>query len=420
MHPSDNGISTNKDVERDLAVGSLKEPVISTSNIPEPPSLQAVPFQPPWILWEDRNHASHAISIPEPPIAPLSVPVIPPQQISKERFEDKNNLDYFSSCESSFDITQGASPLLVSCDTTCEVCFEPTSVQLSCCSAYVCEECTYNIIVVNVNDGVTSIPCPSPECDQLLMRDDILKLLNSRNDLGTKDKYERFRLAKSSNDKEKVCPRCSWLTTIGTNKKPRRWKEADIHLTCEKCSLEWCFKCHAPWHTDISCKQFKRGNKDFRKWIVGKDLQGNANCQLCPSCKIPIQQDTGCNFIICSNCNCVFCYRCGCQYYGNRYLRELIGYHSSTLGFGGCKYNYKPNNSIKRVLVRGGYLFSKVSSVLGYPGLLIASGAILLLAGVIIVPVVYVAYKMFMRSITKKVVSQDTKGQLVEETAESE
>jgi len=90
------------------------------------------------------------------------------------------------------------------------------------------------------------------------------------------------------------------------------------------------------------------------------------------------------------------------------------------LGFGGCKYNYKPNNSIKRVLVRGGYLFSKVSSVLGYPGLLIASGAILLLAGVIIVPVVYVAYKMFMRSITKKVVSQDTKGQLVEETAESE
>ena len=42
-------------------------------------------------------------------------------------------------------------------------------------------------------------------------------------------------------------------------------------------------------------------------------------------------------------------------------------------------------------------------------GLLIAGGAILLVAGAVIVPVVYVANKMFMHSITKDIVRLDKK-----------
>ena len=404
----------------DSGVESLADLELASFIVPQPPSVPpAISFRPPlhrWISQEAEKPEHIEVMthvIPTPPAVPPAIPFIPPlhRWISQERFEDHelpypleafsgSSIDSFEiNCNSS-DAFSSSTPVI--CGTTCEVCFEPTSVQLSCCSAYVCEECTYNIIVVNVNDGVTSIPCPSPECDKLLMRDDILKLLNSRNDLGVKDKYERFRLAKSSNDKEKVCPRCSWLTTIGTNKKPRRWKEADIHLTCEKCSLEWCFKCHAPWHTDISCKQFKRGNKDFRKWIAGKDLKGNANGHHCPSCKIPIQRTTGCNHMTCSDCRCEFCYRCGCRYMN---IPGILGDHYSKLGFAGCKHNYEPNNSVKRVSVRGGYLFSKVASVMGNPGLMIAGGAVLLVAGVVVVPV-FISYKVYKHHSARKAVRQ--------------
>ena len=418
--------SNDIDHESDSGVESLADLEIASFIVPQPPSIPpAVPFRPPLHRWISREAEEPGYIevighvIPAPPAVPPAVPFIPPlhRWISRERLEDNNSLhdfpqellyllEAFGTSDYSFEVNCICSnaprhPRVI-CNTTCEVCFEPTPVQLPCCSAYVCDDCTYNIVVVNVNDGVTSIPCPSPECDQLLMRDDILKLLNSRNDLGTKDKYERFRLSKSSNDREKVCPRCSWLTTIGTDKKPRRWKEVDIHITCEKCSLEWCFKCHAPWHTDISCKDFKRGNKDFRKWIAGKDLKGNANGYHCPSCKIPIQRTTGCNHMTCSDCRCEFCYRCGCRYVN---IPGILGDHYSKLGFAGCKHNYEPNNDVKRVSVRGGYLFSKVVTVMGNPGLMIAGGAVLLVAGVVVVPA-FVSYKVYKHHSARKAVRQ--------------
>ena len=291
-------------------------------------------------------------------------------------------------------------PTVVKPTSPCEVCFELTSAKRPCCSVDVCDDCLHQIVVVNVNDGVTSIACPNPECDQLLLRDEIITLLNAKQDLGTKDKYERFRLAKCSSDKEKVCPNCSWLTAIKTDKKARKWKESDIHITCEKCHLEWCFKCHAPWHKDITCKQFRRGNKDFKKWITGKDTKGNANGHHCPSCKIPIQRSTGCNHMTCSDCRCEFCYRCGCRFVN---LPGVLGDHYSTLGFAGCKYNYQPDNNVKRVSVRGGYLFAKVTTVMGNPGLMVAGAGVLIVAGVVVIPI-YGGYKLYKRYSAKKAI----------------
>ena len=282
----------------------------------------------------------------------------------------------------------------------CEVCFELTSVKRPCCSINVCNDCLHQIVVVNVNDGVTSISCPNPECDQLLLHNEIIIVLNAKQDLGTKDKYERFRLAKCSSDKEKVCPNCSWLTTIKTDKKAWKWKELDIRITCEKCNLEWCFRCHAPWHKNITCKQFRRGNKDFKKWITGKDVKGNANGHHCPSCKIPIQRSAGCNHMTCSDCHCEFCYRCGCRFMN---LPGILGDHYSILGFAGCKYNYQPNNNVKRVSVRGGYLFAKVTTVMGNPGLILAGAGVLIVAGVVVIPI-YGGYKLYKHYSAKKAI----------------
>ena len=285
----------------------------------------------------------------------------------------------------------------------CEVCYEMTSVKRPCCSINVCNDCLHQIVVVNVNDGVTSISCPNPECDQLLLRDDILRVLDTKQDLGTKDKYERFRLAKCSSDKEKVCPNCSWLTAIKTDKKVRKWKEPDIRITCEKCNLEWCFKCHAPWHNNRTCKEFQRGNKEFKKWISGTDMKGNANAHHCPSCKIPIQRSDGCSHMICSDCQCEFCYRCGCRFMN---LPGILGNHHSILGFAGCKYNYKPNSNVKRVSVRGSYLFAKMATVMGNPGLMVAGVGVLIVGGVIVIPI-YGGYKLYRHYSAKRAIRQE-------------
>ena len=191
-----------------------------------------------------------------------------------------------------------------------------------------------------------------------------------------------------------------WLTAIKTDKKVRKWKESDFHITCEKCDLEWCFKCHAPWHKNVTCKQFRHGNKDFKKWITGRDVKGNANGHHCPSCKIPIQRTTGCNHMTCSDCRCEFCYRCGYRFMT---LPGILGDHHSKLGFAGCKFNYEPNNSVKRVSVRGGYLFTKVASVLGNPGLMLAGAGILIVAGVVVIPV-YGGYKLYRHHSAKKAI----------------
>lgn len=405
----------------------------SSSSIPPVPAVPpCIPFRPPLHRWISREQIGLSVdeivpievvchrhrSNTMPQSFAVSAAIIQPVMVCEFCYAlNSTELPCCSAylCNSCVELFEGFCPM---CSNTidipleppaitepvspCEVCYEMTSVKRPCCSVYVCNDCLHQIVMVNVNDGVTTVSCPNPECDQLLLRDEILTVLNTKQDLGTKDKYERFRLAKCASDKEKVCPNCSWLTAIKTDKKVRKWNESDIRITCEKCDLEWCFKCHAPWHNNITCKEFKRGNKDFKKWITSKDVKGNANGHHCPSCKIPIQRSTGCNHMTCSDCRCEFCYRCGCRYIN---LPGVLGDHHSTLGFAGCKYNYKPNNDVKRVSVRGGYLFAKMATVMGNPGLMVAGAGVLIVAGVVVIPI-YGGYKLYRYHKAKKAVRQ--------------
>ena len=68
--------------------------------------------------------------------------------------------------------------------------------------------------------------------------------------------------------------------------------------------------------------------------------------------QIFIERKGGCDHMVCTKCNTGFCYRCG-----DRFIDlKFFGNHLSRLSPLGCKYNYKPDEPVKRRLVRGSLL----------------------------------------------------------------
>lgn len=56
-------------------------------------------------------------------------------------------------------------------------------------------------------------------------------------------------------------------------------------VVCPECFLVWCFPCQAPWHENVSCKEYRTGDKLLRKWAQSH-VHGQANAQKCPKCKV--------------------------------------------------------------------------------------------------------------------------------------
>ena len=57
----------------------------------------------------------------------------------------------------------------------------------------------------------------------------------------------------------------------------------------------------------------------------------------------------------------------------------------------------------KQVSVCGGYLFAKVTTVMGNPGLMLAGAGILIVVGVVVIPI-YGGYKLYRRYSAKKAI----------------
>ena len=270
---------------------------------------------------------------------------------------------------------------------TCSVCFTEKDAFCgkSCCSELVCNDCVLKIVRTKVNDGIVHIPCPNPECEKALNDEDIVALI--RTDAELKDKYDRFALNFHKGGSKKTCPGCCLITE---HKLPRRFrlKEEDVKLRCASCDLEWCFKCHAPWHAGLTCKAFKTGEKQFHDWTKGTRQSGDANCQKCPVCRVYIQRTTGCDHMTCNRCDSEFCYKCG-----GLYIDILgIGDHHDAMSVLGCVHSYN-GSSAKRRAVRGGYLAAKIAALTGYPFLFVGGAVFLLVFGILVVPV-YVGYRI--------------------------
>lgn len=261
----------------------------------------------------------------------------------------------------------------------CRVCLEAKPIlPLPCCRMAVCEECLKLYVSSQVRMAKAFVSCPIPECSGYLEEGLLVSYLTSEE----VTKYRYFLELSQLDSSTKPCPQCSLFTSLGMHNPNRA--EHKYKVQCDNCQFLWCFKCHAPWHNGLKCRQYRKGDKLLRSWASVIE-HGQRNAQKCPQCKIHIQRTEGCDHMTCAQCNTNFCYRCGERY---RHLR-FFGDHTSNLSVFGCKYRYLPGKPHLRRLVRGSVCATKVLIAPVVILLVVVLGALALVIGLVVFPIYY-------------------------------
>lgn len=269
---------------------------------------------------------------------------------------------------------------------TCRICLDDKHIKpLHCCKKAVCDECLKRYISSQVRVGRADIACPITECSGFLEESVVVSHLANEEVA----KYRYFQELGRLDASTKPCPQCSLFTSLKSRPlHPPSRAEYKYKVQCNKCQFVWCFKCHAPWHEGLKCRDYRRGDKLLRSWASVIE-HGQRNAQKCPRCKIHIQRTEGCDHMTCTQCNTNFCYRCGEKY---RHLR-FFGDHTSNLSVFGCKYRYLPEKPHLRRLVRGSVCVSKVVVAPVVIVLMVVVGALSLVIGLVAFPIYYLCKK---------------------------
>ncbi|TNN54069.1 putative E3 ubiquitin-protein ligase [Liparis tanakae] len=184
----------------------------------------------------------------------------------------------------------------------CRVCLEEKTIApLPCCRKAVCDECLKLYVSSQVRVAKSYIGCPIPECSGYLDEGLVISHL-ANEDVA---KYRYFLELSQLDSSTKPCPQCSQFTSLeGSEPDPSehkykarggrmrgtrtgRWKplfRLASHIQCSNCQFVWCFKCHAPWHSGVKCRDYRKGDKLLRGWASVIE-HGQRNAQKCPQCR---------------------------------------------------------------------------------------------------------------------------------------
>ncbi|CAH8267529.1 unnamed protein product [Arabidopsis lyrata] len=107
-------------------------------------------------------------------------------------------------------------------------------------------------------------------------------------------------------------PRCSAL--ISVNKLCKSTKEAQVRKNCYKCGELFCINCKVPWHSNLSCNDYKRlGPNPTTDDLKFQALANQNLWRQCRNCRYMIDElSEGCISVTC-RCGQNFCYQCGAK-----------------------------------------------------------------------------------------------------------
>lgn len=191
---------------------------------------------------------------------------------------------------------------------TCEICAEPKTGQdlfkiMGCTHSY-CTECMIKYVATKLQENVTTIHCPVPNCGGLLEPEYCRDILPD-------EVFDRWGNALCESlilaSEKFYCPfkDCSaLLLDDGT--------DFIMQSECPVCNRLFCVQCKVSWHTGIDCVEFQKLGEDERGRddLVLIEVAKKNNWRRCPMCKFYVEKSEGCMYMKC-RCGFAFCYNCG-------------------------------------------------------------------------------------------------------------
>lgn len=189
----------------------------------------------------------------------------------------------------------------------CSICddfMEEESIITLQCSHRFCKICMKSIISVAINNyNVSGVRCSDLQCYKPLSEPFALQLIDSICSTADKRKYLKILQDRIIVEGKTMimCPNKSCQNVISFKQKNNRQT-----VNCTNCKMNFCSECRLSEHENKMCLVDRNDNlKEFHK---------NKLIKACPTCKTPVEKESGCNHISCIFCGKPFCWLCGRKY----------------------------------------------------------------------------------------------------------
>lgn len=186
---------------------------------------------------------------------------------------------------------------------TCVICFEDIDSDLMFyvdrCGHRFCFNCVKQHIEVKLLDG--TIPnCPQHRCKSQLPIDRCVKLLTPKLLLMWK---QRIKEDSTPLTERVYCPypNCSYLMSETETETELFSFYGSGQRRCLKCGGSFCVYCKVPWHSTLSCTDYKKLHPDPQNEadVKLKSLANLEGWRQCGKCQHMVELSYGCNHISC-------------------------------------------------------------------------------------------------------------------------
>lgn len=199
-------------------------------------------------------------------------------------------------------------PSVIQYRQICTICYETYSSDVifhnKNCSHLFCKECISHHIGTKLQENISSIKCPDPDCRSVIVMDECV-------DVVPPVVLERWSSALCESlvlsSQRFYCPfkDCSMLLIDDGD-------EDVSQAVCPSCQRLFCARCKVSWHVGYECVDYQSldVNERNREDLLLLDLAKTQKWKRCPKCRFYVERREGCLHITC-RCKYQFCYGCG-------------------------------------------------------------------------------------------------------------
>jgi len=187
---------------------------------------------------------------------------------------------------------------------TCHICYTHIKTIVSPCECSICPSCWSQMILTKVqetNSVHETITCPRETCKKQLS----ITSLSSKLPRHARDEIDQANLkvylSKASDIRQCPSKKCNYAGVIDTK------TSCSEKLRCKACGTTWRDKVH---YTSFEKIQYSLSQVIKQKNEVFSELWKKMRTKKCPSCKVSIDKNGGCDHMVCSKCNYQFCWAC--------------------------------------------------------------------------------------------------------------